>query len=111
MKLSYRCDSCKMENYITTKSNNRHELLKNLGTDHINESCNFCNHENKKHLNRLHADINKGLIVIAFSIALIMSMFLCFNYGYIIFILFAIPSFVFFDQQKKASNFNRTVIK
>lgn len=100
-----------MENYIKTKANNRHDLLMELGKDEINERCKFCGSHTKKHLNRLHAEINKPLILIIAFLTLIFTVLLLFSNGYIFLVLFSIPIFMFFDQQKKASNFNKTLIK
>lgn len=82
-----------------------------LGKDEIHETCKFCSSTNKKHINRLHAEINKAIILISFSVTLLLAILLLFGYGYISFAIFVIPVFSAFDQHKKASNFNRTMIK
>lgn len=100
-----------MENYIKTKSSNRYDLLKELGKDEIDEPCKFCDVVNKKHVNRLNAEISKPTILIAFTVTLLLAIILLFGYGYIVFIVFVIPAFVAFAEQKKASHFNKTIIK
>ena len=82
-----------------------------LGNDEISAPCKFCNATNKKHINRLHAEINKPIILIAFTITLLIALVLLFGYGSIVFLIFVIPAFVAFDQQKRASNFNKTMVK
>lgn len=100
-----------MENYINTKSANRHDLLMELGKNEIVERCKFCSATTTKHINRLHAEINKSMILIAFTITLLLAIILLFGYGFIVFVIFAIPTFVAFNQQKRASDFNKTMIK
>ncbi|RNC87237.1 MAG: hypothetical protein ED556_07400 [Winogradskyella sp.] len=110
MKLSYRCSSCKKDNYIKTKATNRHELLMELGTNEINERCKHCGNFTKKHINRLYADDDYTMVLFGFAAAVVVTYFL-WDYGYISTLSGAIPLWFWSEMKKKSSAFNRTMVK
>jgi hypothetical protein len=110
MKLSYRCSSCKKDNTIKTKATDRHGLLMERGSNEFNERCIHCGHFTKKHINRLYAEGNYTLVLIGLGAAIIATV-LFWNLGYISGLTFGIPIWFWFEMKKKASDFNKTMVK
>lgn len=110
MKLSFQCNSCKKENFIKTKATNRHDLLMELGTSEFNERCKHCGNHTKKHINRLYAEGDFTLVLIGLGIAIIATAFL-WKFGIISTLTFGIPIWFWFEMKRKASDFNKTLVK
>ena len=112
MKLSYYCAThhCKKENYLKTKATNRHEFLIEYGKDEINERCKYCGNFTKRHINRLHAEPNKLILIGGFLLAIIVTIAF-WNLGFVSTLSFSIPIAVAFDQNSRTSMFNKTMIK
>lgn len=110
MKLSYRCESCKKENYITTKVNTRLELQMELNKDEIKDNCKSCGQTNTKHLNRLHAEQNYTKILIGVLIAALITV-LMWDYGFVSTLSGSIPLYLWVGEQKKTSAFNSAMIR
>lgn len=108
MTLSFYCSSCKKNNKIKVKATNRFDLQKELG-DEVNVRCKNCGTINKKHINRLTADPNYTLTIIALVGSVFITI-LFWNMGFIAKISFALPIWIYFDALKKASLFNKTMI-
>lgn len=112
MKLSYYCSSssCKKENYLKTKTTNRHEFLMEYGKNELNERCNHCGNFTKRHINRLHAEPNKYIILGGVGTAVIATILL-WDIGFISTLTFSIPIFIGASERKRTSAFNRTMVK
>lgn len=109
MTVSYYCKSCKKNNKIKTSANNRFELQQELG-DEINNRCKHCGVIEKKHINRLTADPNYIIFYISIFASAILTV-LFWNAGFIAKVTLVVPIFLYFDALKKASSFNKTMIK
>ncbi|WP_223034550.1 hypothetical protein [Hanstruepera marina] len=110
MKLSYYCNYCRKENYLKTKSHDRHGLLLELGTNEIENTCTNCNKTTTKHINRLHAEPSYK-IIIGSLIAAAIGTVLLWNYGFVSVLSGTIPIAVWVDQNKKISIFNKSRVK
>jgi len=110
MKLSYRCSSCKKDNSITTKANDRHGLLMERGSNEFNERCKHCGHFTKKHINRLYADDDYTYVLVGLAIAVIGTYFL-WDFGLVSTLTGTIPIWFFTEMKKKSSAFNGTMVK
>jgi Flp pilus assembly protein TadB len=111
MKLSYYCTSpsCGKINYIKVQSDNRYDLKDEIGEE-FNERCKHCGHHTKKHINRLYGEMNMTLLLIAFLVAAVLTVIVWYL-GYIVgAITFGIPTFFWFDQKKRATDFNKMMI-
>lgn len=112
MKLSYYCTSpsCGKINYINVQSDNRYDLKQEMGSDHFNERCKHCGKHTKKHINRLYAEMNMIYVLIAIVVSAVLTVF-TWRLGFISgAITFGIPLFVWFDQKRRASTFNKLMI-
>ncbi len=109
MKLSYYCKSCSVKNYLTTNATNRFDLQRELGAAEISKRCRNCGTIQKRHINRLHAEPNKIYFLICIPLILILSIIVYFL-GFIATLTFSIPIALVFQAQKKASDFNKTMI-
>lgn len=110
MKLLYYCKSCKKENYLKVKSTNRFALKEELGKTEINERCKHCGNHTKRHINRLFATPNKLMIIGSISLSILVAI-VFWNLGFITKLVFMIPIWIGFDEQKKASKFNKVMIE
>lgn len=110
MKLSYRCSSCKKDNVITTKGTNRHELQMELNSNEINERCKECGNFTKKHINRLYAETNYIPIVLG-VLAAVIGTVLLWDFGLVSTLTATIPIGIWSMENKKASDFNKTMVK
>lgn len=112
MKLSYYCssNSCKKENYLKTKSTNRHEFLLEYGKNELNERCKHCGNFTKRHINRLHAEPNNYAIIGGVILAAIVTILL-WDLGFISTLTASIPIFIGANERKKTSSFNKTMVK
>ncbi|MCG2419112.1 hypothetical protein K8089_08755 [Aequorivita sp. F47161] len=108
MQLSYYCRSCKKKNYISSKANNRFELQAQFG-DEINNRCSHCGTFEKKHINRLIAEPSKFIGLFCFGLAILLSGAV-FILGFIATLTFTIPIYIYFNAQKRASDFNKVMI-
>ncbi|QHI35885.1 hypothetical protein IMCC3317_12330 [Kordia antarctica] len=112
MKLSYYCTSpsCGKINYMKVDSDNRYDLKQEIGSDHFNERCKYCGNHTKKHINRLYGEINTTIVLFFIFASLVLTVF-TWNLGLIVGKLtIGIPLFVWFDQKRRASNFNKIMI-
>lgn len=111
MKLSYYCSSqsCKKLNYIKVKSNNRFDLKQEIGIE-INERCKHCGNHTKRHINRLHSEPNNNIIIGGVVLALIITILL-WDFGFVSTISGSIPIAIWMSENKKASAFNKILIK
>ncbi|NQY07330.1 MAG: hypothetical protein HRT68_14340 [Flavobacteriaceae bacterium] len=109
MKLFYHCSSCKKENKITIKSDNRYDFQKEVGGDEMNVNCTHCGKLDKKHINRFHAKANKVIILGGLVAGAVATLFLL-NFGWIATATFSIPIFVWLNEEKRASAFNKVMI-
>ena len=110
MKLSYYCSSCKKENYLKTKTTNRHNFLLEYGKNEINERCKHCGNHTKRHINRLHAEPNK-LILIGGALTAVLITVLLWDLGLVSTLTAAIPIAIGFSEKARTSGFNRTMVK
>ncbi|MBU2929846.1 hypothetical protein [Winogradskyella psychrotolerans] len=110
MKLNYRCESCKKDNFISTKATDRHGLLMERGSNEFNERCKHCGHFTKKHINRLYADDNYTLVIVGFALSAIATFFL-WDFGWISTLTGTIPLYFWTEMKKKSSAFNKTMVK
>lgn len=108
MKLSYYCKSCNKKNHYQTNINDRFELQKEVG-DEINIRCTKCGTVNKKHINRLTAEPNRLYVIIGLVIAAILTILL-WDLGFVSSLTLTIPIYLFFDAQKRASDYNKIMI-
>lgn len=111
MKLSYYCSSpsCKKLNYIKVKSNNRFDLKQEIGIE-INERCKHCGNHTKRHINRLHAESNYVIIIGGMLLAVIFTI-LFWDLGFITTLSGSVPIAIWMNEEKKASAFNKILIK
>ncbi|TYA78633.1 hypothetical protein [Seonamhaeicola marinus] len=111
MKLYYYCSSqsCKKENSITIKSNNRYDLKQEIGLE-INERCKHCGNHTKRHINRLHAKPNYIIIIAGWVLAAIVTVFL-WNLGWISTLTATIPIAIWMSEEKRASAFNKVLLR
>lgn len=109
MKLYYYCSSksCQKKNTIKVNSNNRYDLKTEIG-DEINERCKYCGNFTKRHINRLHAEINYINIIAAILVMIIVNVF--FYGGLSLLISSSFPIFIWMNEVKKASAFNKVMI-
>ncbi|MBV1924610.1 MAG: hypothetical protein KUG68_11350 [Flavobacteriaceae bacterium] len=108
MKLSYYCKSCNKKNFYQTKTKDRFELQSEVGNE-INLNCTNCGTINKKHINRLSAEPNRLYAIYGLVIAAIVIIFL-WELGYISGLTFTIPIYLYFDAEKKASDYNKIMV-
>ncbi|PVW13220.1 hypothetical protein [Marixanthomonas spongiae] len=105
MLLSYYCSTCKKKNYLKYKVKDRFELQNKIG-DELNKHCDSCGTLKKKHINRLHAEPNRYIGLIALAIASILTLTVWY-YRFIATLAFTIPIWIYFDAYKTASDFNK----
>ncbi len=110
MKLSYYCSSCKKENYLKTSAPDRYAFLQEYGKNEINERCKHCGNHTKRHINRLHAEPNKFILIGGALIAIIGTILL-WDFGFVSTLSGAVPIGIWMDQNKKTSLFNRSMVK
>ncbi|MFK7750401.1 MAG: hypothetical protein AB8B65_18560 [Kordia sp.] len=111
MKLGYYCasHSCGKLNYLKVASNNRYDLKDEIGIE-FNERCKHCGKHTKKHINRLHGEVNNTIIIFFVIIAMIATVIL-WNIGLIAgAVTFGIPLFVWQYELKKVSDFNKLMV-
>ncbi|WP_298513272.1 hypothetical protein [uncultured Kordia sp.] len=111
MKLGYYCASysCGKINYLKVASNNRYDLKGEIGTE-FNERCKHCGKHTKKHINRLHGEMNTTVLLIAVAIAIAGTIVL-WNIGFIASpVTFGIPALAWYNERKKVSDFNKLMI-
>ena len=77
MRLIYTCSSCKKQNYFKPKMDSRADLQRKFG-DEVQVNCNNCGKLEKKHLNRISAQVDNRLVVMGFVLGLLLVMFLIF---------------------------------
>lgn len=111
MKLHYYCSSpsCKKENSIKVKSNNRYDLKQEIGLE-INERCKHCGNHTKRHINRLHAKPNYFIILGGWVLAAIVTILL-WNLGWISTLTGTIPIAIWMSEEKRASTFNKILLR
>ena len=109
MKLFYYCSSCKKENAIQIKSDNRYEFQKEIGDDEVVVNCTNCGKTDKKHVNRFHAKPRYYISLIALVCSILATLYLR-RYGWISSLIFYIPVAVWRREQKRASAFNSVMI-
>jgi len=107
-RLSYYCKSCDRKNFIKAKADNRFDLQHEKG-DEIKRNCDLCGTYGVTHINRLEAEPNRWALVIALSMGLLLTSLLFF-FGWIALITFTAPLWYYFDQQKTATDFNKTKV-
>ncbi len=110
MKLSYYCSSCKKENFIKTKAQDRYGFLVEYGSNEINERCKHCGSFTKKPINRLYAEQNYQIIIGGLVIAIIFTILL-WDFGFVSTLTSTIPIGIWIDQNKKTTAFNRSRVK
>ena len=110
MKLSYRCQSCKKDNFIKSKSSTRVELKMELNSDVIKEKCSHCGFTNTKHINRLYAEQNYYIILLGVLLAVILTILL-WDFGFVSTLTGTIPIYFWVSEQKRASAFNSTMVR
>ena len=111
MKLSYYCGSpsCGKINYINVQSDNRYDLKQEIGAE-FNDRCKHCGKHTKKHINRLHGEMNMKIVLLSVFVAAILTV-VVWNLGFIAGpVTFGIPGLVWYNQRTKASNFNKLMI-
>ncbi|MBT8255425.1 MAG: hypothetical protein KJO23_02700 [Bacteroidia bacterium] len=87
------------------KSNNRFDLQMEKG-DEIKRNCDLCGTHGITHINRLDAEPNRMALIIALSLGVVLTGFV-FYFGWIASITFLLPIWFYFDQQKRATDFNK----
>ena len=110
MKLYYYCSapSCKKENTISVKSNNRYDLNHEIGEE-INERCKHCGSHTKRHINRLHAKPNYLIIGLGVLAAIVLTILL-WDLGFVSTLSGSVPIGVWMYEERKASAFNKIMI-
>lgn len=108
MKLSYYCKSCQKKSFYKTITKDRFELQNEVG-DELSLRCDKCGTINKKHINRLSAEPNRIYLYIALVVAILLAV-LFWDLGFISKLTFSVPIFLFFDAEKRASNYNKTMV-
>ena len=108
MTVSYYCKSCEKQNKIKTKATNRYELQLELG-DEINNRCNFCGTIEKRHINRLSADLDYSVFFISLIVSILLTT-LFWNVGFVAIFTLMLPIWAYFKALKKANLFNKTRI-
>ncbi len=111
MKLHYYCSSpsCKKLNSIKVESSNRYDLKKEIGTE-INERCKHCGNHTKRHINRLHASPNYIIVIGGLGLAIIATILL-WDFGLVSTLSGTIPIAIWMSEEKKASAFNKVLIR
>ena len=111
MKLHYYCSapSCKKLNSLKVKSNNRYDLKQEIGLE-INERCKHCGNYTKRHINRLHASPNYFIIIGGVALAIIVTLFI-WDLGFVSTLTGTIPIAIWMSEEKKASAFNKIMIR
>ncbi|MEP0266268.1 hypothetical protein [Dokdonia sp.] len=118
MKLYYYCSSCQEENSFKTKATNRFELQTERGNT-IHERCKHCGIVVKRRINRVHAKPNKWMLIIGGLIGISLTiMAIVFTLAVSLFvvvisipIISSIPFIAWREQDKKASAFNKVMVK
>jgi uncharacterized membrane protein len=100
MKLSYYCSSCKKENYLKTKKQDRYGFLDEYGNNEINERCKHCGNFTKRHINRLHAEQNYYIIVGGLVFAVLFSI-LFWDLGFVTTLTGTVPIGIWMNENKK----------
>ncbi|MFS4492824.1 hypothetical protein [Maribacter sp. 2308TA10-17] len=106
MRLTYICSSCKKQNYLSQKADDRAILQKQLSSDEIQVNCNSCGKMEKKHLNKIVAVVDNRLVFLGIPLGIIATVILISFFGLIATITFSIPIYVWSYEQKKAHQFN-----
>lgn len=78
------------------------------GTE-FNHNCTHCGSHNQKHINRLHAEANKTLILIITAVSVV-AIIALWNQGYISKLVLLAPIWFGFSEQSRASKFNKVLI-
>ncbi|MEP5341743.1 MAG: hypothetical protein ABJQ50_18665 [Algibacter sp.] len=76
----------------------------------INERCKHCGNHTKRHINRLHADSNYINILGGILLAIIVTI-LFWDLGFLSSLSFSIPFTIWMIENKKASTFNKVLIR
>jgi hypothetical protein len=111
MRLFYYCSSqsCKKLNSIKVASKNRFELKEELGKEMI-DRCKHCGNHTKRHINRLHAAPNYYIILGGVALAIIITIPI-WDLGFVSTLTGSIPIAIWMNEDKKASAFNKIMIK
>jgi len=111
MRLTYRCSSCKRENYLEDKAATRPELQAKLNGNEVRVNCKFCGKMEKKHINRITAKADNRILIIGFFVGLIVSFCLIYLFGFIASLTFSIPIMVWRYENDTAHKFNSYSIR
>lgn len=111
MKLFYYCSSksCKKINSIQVKSNNRFDLKEEIGEE-MRDRCKHCGNDTKRHINRLHAEPNYFIVLGGIVLAVIITILL-WDLGFVSTLSGTIPIAIWMNENKKASAFNKVLIR
>jgi len=110
MKLITLCSSCQKELRIKSSATTRAELQMEHG-DEISITCDNCAKYNKKHLNRISAEVSNRIILLSIVVGLVATVVLFYFFGLIASIVLSIPIIVWQYEMKKAAEFNSYRIK
>ncbi|WP_162820082.1 hypothetical protein [Kordia sp. SMS9] len=90
-------------------ADNRYDLKDEIGLE-FNERCKHCGKHTKKHINRLHGEVNNIILVIAVLISIAATLVL-WHLGFIWgAVTFGIPFIAWQIEKKKVSDFNKLMI-
>jgi hypothetical protein len=110
MVLTYYCKSCKKKNQLKSKARDRFQLQSEYKADEISMRCTSCGTIEKRHINRITAETERYVLILCIAIALLLTA-LVWQLGFIASITFSIPFWIFFEAEKRARFFNRTMIR
>jgi hypothetical protein len=111
MRLTYRCSSCKRENYLKENAETRPDLQLQIGGNEVRVNCKFCGKIDKKHINRITAKSDKRVLIIGFFVGVIVSIGLIYLFGFIASLAFSIPIMVWRYESDVAHKFNSYAIR
>jgi len=106
MKLSINCKSCRTSNSIKSSAMTRPEFAKYEGEE-FNLNCTSCGVNQKIHVNEVRATATVIPVILGVGISIIFTLFLLGVLGAIASVSFAIPIYIWRQQQINVSGWNK----
>ncbi len=105
MILTTICSSCKKTLKVKSGAKNRGDLQREMG-DNVTITCNSCATVNRKHINRISAEVDNRVIIASIFAGIIISGLAIFYLGLIASLLLSIPIIVWRIEMNNAHDFN-----
>ena len=105
MRLTALCISCQRENEIRSAAKTRGELEMERGRE-ITITCDYCAILNKKHINRITAEVDNTIIIGGVILSIILTVGLLMFFGWISLFALVLPITIRRWEMNKAHTFN-----